>query len=219
MSNWLNDTFYQFDFSIAKAFNALAQGASEVLTPFVDLLALLGKGGIFLLLLALTLSLFKKTRKGGFCMLLAIGIGALFTNVLIKNLVARPRPYQTSEEFKVFWEYVGAKNESEYSFPSGHMTVTTTSMTALFLCFNKKWSYLGFVYALLTGLSRIYLGVHYCTDVIGGLIVGLISGTLAYLITRWLFNLLERKADVKFCSVLLNFSLLNFIKKENKEIK
>lgn len=218
MSNWLNTTFYQFDFAVAKAFNALAQGASGIFTPIADLLALLGKGGIFLLVLAVVLSLFKKTRKGGFCMLLAIGIGALFTNVFIKNFVARPRPYQASEEFRAFWEFVGAKTESEYSFPSGHMTVATTSMMALFLCFNKKWSFLGFIYALLTGASRIYLGVHYCTDVIGGMIIGLIAGTLAYLVIRWLFNLLERKREVKFCSSLLNFSIVNlFRKKENKE--
>lgn len=218
MASWLNVTFYQFDYSIAKVFNALAQGGGAFLTPFADLLALLGKGGIFLLILSVALSLFKKTRRGGFCMLLAIGIGALFTNLLIKNLVARPRPYQASEEFRAFWEFVGAKTESEYSFPSGHMTVSTTSMMALFLCFNKKWSFLGFIYALFTGASRIYLGVHYCTDVIGGMIIGLIAGTLAYLVIRWLFNLLERKTEIKFCSSLLNFSKVNLFKnKENKE--
>ena len=54
MSNWLNSTFYQFDFTVAKAFNSLARGASGILTPLADLLALLGKGGIFLLIVSLS---------------------------------------------------------------------------------------------------------------------------------------------------------------------
>ena len=217
MAEWLDSTFYSFDFTIAKAFNGAARALGGFLTPFSELLAVLGKGGIFLLLLGVLLMLFKNTRRGGLCVLLAIGVGALFTNVAIKNLVARARPYQASQEFREFWQAVGAHVESEYSFPSGHMTVTATSMTAVFLCFNKKWSWIGYVYALLTGLSRIYLGVHYATDVIGGIIVGVAAGTVAYFLVKAIYKSINKNADNKFCKGFLNFSVLDLFAGRNTD--
>ena len=183
MAEWLNVTFFNFDFSVAKAFNVLAERFGDVLTPFSELLALLG-------------------------------IGAIITNVAIKNIVARPRPYQELDSFRLFWMSVGSHVESEYSFPSGHATVSFTSMTAVYLCFNKKWSWLGYVYAILTGLSRIYLVVHYATDVIGGCLVGILAGNSAYFFTKGIYKLLEKGKDKAFCKKFLEFSVCDLIAKK-----
>ena len=215
MADWLNISFKDFDYSVALFFNNLAKSCGEILGPFSEVFAFLGKGGIFPLLLGVILLLFKKTRRGGLCILLAVGVGALFTNVFIKNFVARPRPYQSGNaDYTAFWEFAGAHTESEYSFPSGHATVTVTSMVALLLSFNKKWSWVGLIYALFTCLTRIYLGVHYTTDVIGGIIIGSLAGVAGYYIVKAIYRLLEKKKDAKFSKAFLSFSIVDCFKKK-----
>ena len=68
------------------------------------------------------------------------------------------------------------------SFPSGHTTAAFSTMTALFLMGNKKYSWTAFIFAFLMGLARIYLVVHYPSDVLGGIIVGVVAGCLGALI-------------------------------------
>lgn len=215
MAEWLNVTFHSFDGAIFSAFNGLATSAGGFFTPFFKFVSFFGEGGIFFLALSVVLLLFKRTRKTGLSILFAVGIGALFTNVIIKNAVARPRPY-TVEEYRAFWETAGASTVSEFSFPSGHTTVTTTSVTVIFLTVNKKFSWAGFLFALLMGISRIYLVVHYATDVLAGFVVGGISGTIAYFIVKYLYGLFKNKSQVKFCNFVLNADIINAIKNRKK---
>ena len=130
-ATWINETFASFDHAILSFYHNIR---SEPLDVFVQFFTKLGDGGIFLILLGLFLLLFKKSRKVGFGMILGIAIGALFTNILIKNQVARPRPYMISEEYRLWfsevWHY---KIESEFSFPSGHTTAAMATMTPVFL--------------------------------------------------------------------------------------
>ncbi len=216
MADWLNTAFYHFDKGAFMSAHSVYKASGGFFTPLSEFFALLGKGGIFFIILSVVLILFKRTRRTGVSILLAIGVGALFTNVILKNAVARPRPY-LNEEFKPFWQAVGAHYESEFSFPSGHTTVTMTSMTALFLSENKRWSWTGFIVATLMGLSRVYLVVHYLTDVIAGLIIGGIAGTIGYYLTKLIFNAMEKNANKKFCAFSLNADLLNLFKKNKEE--
>lgn len=216
MANWLNKAFYGFDNSILNAMHGLAKSAGGFFTPFLKAVSVLGEGGIFFIILSVCLMLFSRTRRVGFTMLLAVGVGALFTNVIIKNAVARQRPY-TVDEYRGFWQFVLNKEQSEFSFPSGHTTVTMTSMTALFLSCNKKWSWTGFFAVLLMGFSRIYLIVHYPSDVLGGIIVGGISGTIAYFVSRSIFNLINSHSENKFCQFVLSADLKNLFSKNKKE--
>ena len=127
-------------------------------------------------------------------MLVAILIGAVITNVLLKNIVARPRPYvDVQSAFHQWWKIVGSNVLSEYSFPSGHTTATMAVATAFFLCGNKKYSWLGFIFVVLMGMSRNYLMVHYPSDVLAGVIVGLIAGVLSYIIVNVVINLSRTK--------------------------
>ena len=184
---WLNTAFAGFDEAVATAIHQLYVAAGWFFTPFLSFISLLGKGGIFLILLSIALMLFRKTRRYGTTMLLALAIGALVTNVCFKPLVARPRPYtHDGSIFQQYWEMLGKHTESDKSFPSGHMTAAMAASLAVFLRGNKKISWTALLFALAMGVSRIYLSVHYATDVLGGVITGSIgdfqphSGALLY---------------------------------------
>ena len=103
-----------------------------------------------LLVLALALMCFRKTRKMGVCVFGAVCCGALLTNLLIKDAVARPRPFEMTEQFRQWWEYVGAPAEDGYSFPSGHTTAAAAGAMALGLTSRRKgmWACLLFPVAM-----------------------------------------------------------------------
>jgi undecaprenyl-diphosphatase len=182
---WLNTVFAGLDESVAVAVHKLYEIAPGFFTPFLTLITYMGRGGIFLILLSFALMLFRPTRRIGTTMLLAISIGALITNLTVKPLVARPRPYTwDGSVFQQYWIQLGRHTESDKSFPSGHMTAAMAASTAVFLRGNRKISWTAFLFAVLMGLSRIYLSVHYTTDVLGAVITGGVGGTLGYLVSK-----------------------------------
>ena len=182
---WLNTVFAGFDEAVAIAVHRLYEVAGGFFTPFLSFVSVLGKGGAFLIVLSLVLMLFRKTRRYGTTMLLAIAVGALVTNICIKPLVARPRPYtHDGSVYQQYWEMLGKHTESDKSFPSGHMTAAMAASLAVFLRGDLKVSWTAFFFAFFMGLSRIYLSVHYATDVLGGVITGSIGGFAGYAISN-----------------------------------
>ena len=180
---WLNTFFAGFDQSITLAVHKLYEAAGGFMTPFMEVISFLGKDGICLIILSLLLMLFKKTRRFGTAMLFGVAIGALFTNCFLKIVVARPRPYADENGFFYqFWLMMGQHVESDKSFPSGHTTAAFATMVPVFLVGNKKVSWTALIFAFLMGVSRIYLVVHYPSDVLGGIIVGVVAGCLGALI-------------------------------------
>ena len=184
---WLDSACAGFDQAILGAIHQVQQsGADAVLDPLARLLALLGKGGIFLILLGLVLLACRSTRRLGLGVLLALAIGALCTNVLLKPLVLRPRPYaDESRLIYQWWLEAGAHLESDASFPSGHTTAATAAMSALCFLRRRRGRWAWRLFAAAMALSRLYLVVHYPTDVLAGLLIGLGTGALgAYLASR-----------------------------------
>ena len=134
----------------------------------------LGNSGLFWILLCLLLLVFKRTRKMGICGLLALLIGALITNVALKNMIARIRPYEQFPDLILLLE-----RQKDFSFPSGH-TCASFAAALVYLRMFPERKGLGFVIlAVLIGFSRLYVGVHYPTDVLGGFFVGWLASILA----------------------------------------
>lgn len=208
---WLNSTFADFDFAIFDFFHKLHDSAAGgFLDVFFNTVTKLGHDGIALIIISLILMLFKKTRKAGSAMLAGIIVGAVFTNLTIKPLVSRPRPYTfTDSPVYQWWLNAGAQVESDRSFPSGHTTSAMAMVTGLFCVTNKKVSWLAFFFAIFMGMSRIYLCVHYPTDVIGGLIIGAIGGVIGGLLVNWFYKHGEHKLNKTY----INFSFANLFKK------
>lgn len=214
MANWLNSVFFNFDKSAFILMNNLQKVAGGFFSPFCEFISFFGDGGICLIVLSLVLLLFRKSRKTGASMLFAIIVGALFTNVILKNAIARERPFNENPLYTAFWLDAGASSVSEFSFPSGHTTVVMTSMTALFLSTNKKKSWTAYIFVLLTGFARVYLIVHYLTDVLAGLLVGGASGVIGYYLCKVLFKWIEKNDQKKACAFMLNADIMNLIKKK-----
>ena len=162
-------------------------GGSEFVTPMAVL-------GAFLIP-------FKKTRKFGMAILFAVLVGTLLTNLVMKPLFARPRPYVYYADnplFMKWYEFAGAHVESDKSFPSGHTTAAFELGIAAFLVLNKKYSWVFPVVSVLVGLSRIYLMVHYVTDVLGGVCVGVFAGIMGYLIMKAIMKKTENTKFAEF---------------------
>lgn len=201
-----------FDLWFATTTNNLLKNSGNWLTPILKAITVTGNSGIFFIVVALCLLAFKKTRRAGCCAAISMIIGLLITNLFLKIVIARPRPYaDTTSVYYDFWTQAGSMKETEYSFPSGHTTVTTAFSVAIFFACNKKWSWALLFVPILMGFSRIYFGVHFASDVLGGLLVGCICGMSAYMILR----LLEK---TKFFYHFLNIgSITKIFKGKNKE--
>ena len=183
---WLNTVFANFDVSITLWIHNLYYIAGGFFTPFFEFISFLGHDGIPLIILSVILACFRKTRRFGIAMCLSLAIGALLTNCVLKILIARPRPYADSSSlFYQLWQTVGMNMESDKSFPSGHTTAAFASMFAVYLIGDKRFSWTAMIFAVLMGIARIYLVVHFPSDVLGGIIVGLFAGlTGTYLASR-----------------------------------
>lgn len=165
--------------------------AEHLRCGFLDFLmpkiTLLGDAGIFWIVLALALLIPKKTRKTGIMMGVALILGLLVCNITIKPLVARIRPY----DVKGIAPYL-ASIQKDYSFPSGHTTASFEGATVI-LIQHRKWGIAACVLAALIAFSRMYVYVHYPTDILGGLILGVIFGILGVLIVNKLDGYIQKR--------------------------
>ena len=147
--------------------------------PFLDKIMVfitrLGDAGIIWIVLSIVLLLIPKTRKSGAVMVVALVVDVLLCNIVLKNLVARIIPYDVNTGVHLL-----VAKLHDYSFPSGHTAASFASVTALYLAGEKKLWKFALVLACLIAISRLYLYVHYPTDVLGGILFGVISGYLGY---------------------------------------
>lgn len=151
-----------------------------VLDGFWVFITHLGDGGYLWIAIGVALLLFKKTRAVGISVLLALLINLFITNISLKNIIARPRPFHVNPELMTL-----IKHPSSFSFPSGHTSGSFTAALVLFHLMPKKIGVPAVVLATMIGFSRMYVGVHYPTDVLGGIVVGIIASTVAILVVRF----------------------------------
>ncbi|MDO4983861.1 MAG: phosphatase PAP2 family protein [Eubacteriales bacterium] len=206
-AQWLNTFFEGYDYKILDFLNTLAINAGGILTPVMKVISFLGEKGIMFFLLAFILLLFPKTRKVGVCVFGAVCCGALIGNIILKDMIARPRPFEANNVFRSFWSTVGSPAEDGFSFPSGHVTAAAAGMFALWFSKGKKFALPTILWVGLMMISRNYLMAHYPSDVLAALIVGIFSAAVAWLITCIIFNRLEDNDDYPFCNFVLNAAL------------
>lgn len=156
--------------------------------PFWDavmpVVSMLDNNGILWIAAAILLLAFKKHRRGGILLLIGLGVGVLVCNLLLKNIVARPRPCWLNDAVTLL-----IANPIDYSFPSGHSVSSAIAATMLTLE-NRRFGWAAIPLALLIAFSRLYLYVHFPTDVLAGLAIGTAIGVIVWkllhpLTARW----------------------------------
>lgn len=149
---------------------------ADVLTPFMKTITVFGNSGLFWLLLTVLLYIIPKTRRAALASTLAMLFVYLSCNLLVKNVVARTRPYEVIEGLE---RLIGP--QVDYSFPSGHTAISFGAAVALCFYLDRRLGVGLLALASVIAYSRLYLGVHYPTDIMGGLVFGIVMGILGHL--------------------------------------
>ena len=159
-----------------------------VLDGFWVAVTKLGDDGWLWIAIGIALLVFKKTRVVGVTLLLSLLLNALMTNLTLKDFFARPRPFYVNTELVTLIKY-----PSSFSFPSGHTSVSFAGALVLYHMMSKKIGVPAVVVATMIGFSRMYVGVHYPTDVLGGIVVGIIASVAAYYLVKLVSKKIEEK--------------------------
>ena len=175
-------TITQIDFAILDAIQNIFK--CSFCDIFFKLVTKFGDGGIFWIITSVILVFPKKTRALGITMIVSLLVCFGVFDGIIKNLVGRLRPFQQNPDFQIL---IGVPHGS--SFPSGHTATAFCAATVYFL-FRKENGLAKIVWIPVTVLSvlimfsRLYLYVHFPTDVLCGALLGIIFGTAGYLVYR-----------------------------------
>ncbi len=177
----------QFDLKVFQWFEDVLW--NPVLDFIMALISFLGEDGILFIALIVVLLCFKKTRKIGITMGAALLLMQILNNMVFKEIIARPRPF--NYEGYVDFNYPNiaffGKIPTSFSFPSGHTSSAFTCATAMFAN-NKKAGIGMYVFAVLMGISRIYLHDHYFSDVLCGMLFGILYGVAGYCLGKWVYE-------------------------------
>lgn len=153
----------------------------------MPLITLFGEGGIFWIALTLVLLARPKTRRLGINLAFCLALEALVCNVMIKPLVGRIRPYDLKPGIEAL-----VRQPHDFSFPSGH-TGASFAMAGGFIFSRSRYWLPVTILASLIALSRIYLYVHYPTDVIAGILLGLLTAFIGVKLSERLQRRIEAK--------------------------
>ena len=168
---FLNTCAVSFDLPILDWIQANLQ--STVLDVSMPIITLLGDAGIFWIAWSVLLLLFPKTRKIGLGMGFALIMGLIVCNVTLKPMVARIRPYDFQEqEFGVIIQLL-IERQHDFAFPSGH-TIASFEAATVLLKNSKKMGIPAMILAVVIAFSRLYLYVHYPTDVLCSVVLGIL---------------------------------------------
>lgn len=151
---------------------------NTIACPFLDAvvpkLTMLGNAGIIWILAGLALLCSKKYRRQGALVLMGLLAGLLVGNIVLKNLVARPRPCWLDPSVQLL-----IASPTDYSFPSGH-TLSSTIAATILTKTDRRFGYAAMPLAVLIALSRLYLYVHFPSDVLIAALLGLLISELTF---------------------------------------
>ena len=147
---------------------------TPALDAFMSRFTMLGDHGYLWIAVTLLLLIIPKTRKVGLMCFVALVLMVIFNNMLIKNIVDRPRPYTQIPDLRLL-----VKEADDASFPSGH---SCSAFAVAVVCLKKLPKKIGVPLVILAAaiaLSRLYVGIHYPTDVLVGSVLGIIIALAA----------------------------------------
>lgn len=159
---------------------AILDGIQDIFhSSFMDAvmpkITLLGEYGFIWIALGVGLLFSKKYRKAGVLVLIGLLLGLIIGNGLIKNLIQRSRPCWINQDFTLL-----IQNPKDYSFPSGHTQAAAIAATVITL-HKRKWGMVVIPLAALIAFSRLYLYVHFPSDILGGAIIGMAIGCATFI--------------------------------------
>ena len=157
--------------------------AANLRCPFLDavmpIITMLGDAGIFWIAIAVLLLFTKRYRRVGLGMAFALILGLLVCNMYLKPTVARIRPYDFQEQHFGIIVNLLIERQHDFAFPSGHTIASFEACTALMLG-SRKLGIPAAVLAVLIAFSRLYLYVHYPSDVLFSIVLGIGFGFAGY---------------------------------------
>ena len=156
---------------------------TAILTPIITFITTLGNKGIIWILISFILLISKKTRKTGMICLCALTGSFLINNQILKNLFNRARPFDSLNLIIPLIE-----RPTDFSFPSGHTASSFACAWVLVRKLPKRLGIPAIILASLIAFSRMYLGVHYPSDVIAGVISGILISYLAEFVVNGILS-------------------------------
>ena len=165
----------------------------DILDKVMPVFTSIGNKGALFILMAVVLLCISKYRKWGAALACSLFLGFLFGNLLIKNIVARVRPYDQAANITLLIDKL-----KDYSFPSGH-TMAAFEFFAV-LCMmpvKKRYKILAGIVAFTMAFSRLYLQVHFPSDVLGGMLLGTLFGVMGVRIVDMLMEEYKKKDTVE----------------------
>ena len=147
---------------------------NSFMDAFMVFLSIVGEGGAVWFLIAIPMLFFRKTRVCGVVMILSMGITLLSGEFILKNLIGRVRPCNVNTDIELL-----VNRPDSFSFPSGHTGSSFTAATCIFI-WKKKAGIGAYILAALIAFSRLYNYVHYPSDILGGIVLGVLVSSLIY---------------------------------------
>ena len=181
------EAILSFDFAIL---DFLRENITNPVMDFImKIITGSGDAGIIWIVAALLCLIFKKTRKAGMCMAIALILVLLISNLTLKPIIARPRPFILREEIELI-----ISAPSGYSFPSGHTASSFAAAVGLFI-YHKRLGIAALVWATLVAFSRLYMYVHYPTDILAGIVMGILCAVIGMLLVNKIYEPLSDRLN------------------------
>lgn len=152
------------------------------LNPVMVGITLLGTGGVVWITILLLLLIRRRTRRYGLMGVVSLATGSLIY-LILNRIVRRTRPFIAVKGLAM----LGTK-PLNYSFPSGHTTSAFAVAVIVFLCLPRKYGIPALILAALISFSRLYIGVHYPTDVLAGFLIGTLTAVVVHAFMLRLFR-------------------------------
>lgn len=181
---------------------------SNIINHVMKWISIISDDGLIWLALAIVFLFFKKTRKAGILTILCVGATFVVNSIILKELIARPRPFTESTELADFITSLGMKLPDSYSFPSGHTFSSFACATVICMQLKGKTPFI-YIFSVLVAFSRIFLCCHYLTDVLAGAAIGVLVAIAIYFVMKWLFP--------KFDKIVINYRNKKQTQKEPEE--